>query len=484
MKRFARILIFVLLSTLSYSQSFFPVSQVSTFDEIFVDLIQYDDSILYLFGTQVKDLYGNKKFRNFVKVIDLQGKILSSCFITNFNENIYLTKYKKDTGGFFAFGVRYLGNESENIVIKYDRNFNIKAKKSFLKDSLTGLYAVQDVLEFDSIFILINYNLHKLQSFPSFSILKINNDFDSLGSFFSYPYTGIAYSGLMNKNNGDFRVFTYAYYGLGWGQSVLFDKNLYVKRVDSLPRLLHGFNDAIWITDSTYLISGKLSGNMNSPNQPFDWDLGIEELDTNTNLLRYKYQSRVGVEGEPGWGRNISKVAKNEYYYCGTINRVVYPVDTSYVVLTKIDSCFNILWEVIIGDSVNSYDVFGLYTLLDGSALLLIGRFENHTNEYLDAYAYKISKNGIILSTTKIFNHREIIIYPNPATSTINISLEAQGESIAVLRIYDNAGRTLYFSKPGKAKAAINIKSYATGVYFLEGRTAKGETFVRKFVKE
>jgi len=485
MKPYLSIIFVFLLQNIIFAQNNFPVNYLTTDDEWFDDAIQMNDSTILISGTQIRELNGQKIFRTFIRRIDSKGNLISNKLLTDYPEFTYFSRLILEGNTIYAFGVKQSNSGNENVIVKYDLNFNKLSEQHLMKDSLKGIYEVQDVLQFDSLYYLINYNRHKNQSFPSFSVLKINRNLDSLDSFCSYPYTGIVYGGLMNKNNANFRVFTFLYYNIGWGQSVYFDKDLNLKRVDSLPRLLHQFNDALWVSDTTFLVTGMLANNMNKPYEPLDWDLGIVLMDTNINRIHYKYQKRVGTEDGPGWSNNIIKSEDNGYYFTGTVNRIFSTYDTSYVVLSKIDSNFNLIWEKRFTDSVNSYDVAGIYPLLDSSILLLVWRYENHINISRDAYAYKISKDGEVLSITKISTPKiKAHLYPNPTTTTLTLRLQAPGQTIATLKIYNALGQQVMELKPKAAEIKIDVRKLKSGVYFVEGFTRKGERFEGKFVKE
>jgi hypothetical protein len=69
-------------------------------------------------------------------------------------------------------------------------------------------------------------------------------------------------------------------------------------------------------------------------------------------------------------------------------------------------------------------------------------------------------------------------IFPNPATTTLNITGLTTNASAAV---YDISGKQL-LSQPLTTQA-INISSLAPGLYFISITTAEGSV-VKKFVKE
>jgi thiol-disulfide isomerase/thioredoxin len=72
----------------------------------------------------------------------------------------------------------------------------------------------------------------------------------------------------------------------------------------------------------------------------------------------------------------------------------------------------------------------------------------------------------------------QIKVYPNPATSILNIDVDA---SIVTATITDVLGRSTTVSLDNKS---INISEYKAGVYFLQLIDKSGNIFYSKFTKE
>ena len=73
-----------------------------------------------------------------------------------------------------------------------------------------------------------------------------------------------------------------------------------------------------------------------------------------------------------------------------------------------------------------------------------------------------------------------ISLYPNPASSTLNINgIEASG--ISNINIYDITGRRLY---QGATTTQIAISDFCDGLYFIQITTLDGQNFTQKFIIE
>ena len=78
---------------------------------------------------------------------------------------------------------------------------------------------------------------------------------------------------------------------------------------------------------------------------------------------------------------------------------------------------------------------------------------------------------------------QSLILYPNPAQSTIQIAINKQGEKIEQLFIYDINGREILNEICDEFILTTNISSFSYGVYIIEVRGSKGSILSKKFVK-
>ena len=78
---------------------------------------------------------------------------------------------------------------------------------------------------------------------------------------------------------------------------------------------------------------------------------------------------------------------------------------------------------------------------------------------------------------TKNNENNSIIVYPNPTSDYINISLNKNLES-SYIEVYDSYGRLIYISKESK----INLSSFKNGVYFIRVPAVSNNTF--KVIKQ
>ena len=93
------------------------------------------------------------------------------------------------------------------------------------------------------------------------------------------------------------------------------------------------------------------------------------------------------------------------------------------------------------------------------------------------------SARGTAPTTVEEVAATDIVLYPNPANSTINVDLGDITTSYTG-RIVDATGRTVWVGELEAGANAINISTLSTGMYYVAVVKADGEVITKKFVKE
>lgn len=73
-------------------------------------------------------------------------------------------------------------------------------------------------------------------------------------------------------------------------------------------------------------------------------------------------------------------------------------------------------------------------------------------------------------------------LYPNPANSTVYVSVPADGSK--TIAIYSVTGQRVYMTNTNSKLAEINVANLANGMYYINVRTANGFAQTLKFVKQ
>lgn len=114
------------------------------------------------------------------------------------------------------------------------------------------------------------------------------------------------------------------------------------------------------------------------------------------------------------------------------------------------------------------------YTITeDGSSITLI-----ITNQLGDTAIY-----GNELLSSENFNDNSFAIYPNPATTILNI--ENNDVIITNISIYDISGRLVYSDKSINSKVStINIQNLNEGIYFINIMDEQDSVLTKRFIKK
>jgi hypothetical protein len=84
---------------------------------------------------------------------------------------------------------------------------------------------------------------------------------------------------------------------------------------------------------------------------------------------------------------------------------------------------------------------------------------------------------------TELINNENIDMFPNPTTSTFNVSSSGTIESLKVYNILGDIIRNYELGIKNGGSATIDMSSYTTGLYFVEIKTGKG-IVRKKLIKE
>lgn len=124
------------------------------------------------------------------------------------------------------------------------------------------------------------------------------------------------------------------------------------------------------------------------------------------------------------------------------------------------------------GTQLASYPVFGT-----GTSAKFVGiRFDNYGSGFnVDDLTIEVP------ASSASFVSNSISVYPNPATSIVNLSSK-DGLTFENVTIVDVNGRTVKTITVNQTQSQINVSDLTSGVYFINIETNEGKA-VKKFIK-
>ncbi len=169
----------------------------------------------------------------------------------------------------------------------------------------------------------------------------------------------------------------------------------------------------------------------------------------------------------PGWGNYDSFVAK---------------YDSTGAFISALDAGEAVWNEFIYGiaaDNLGNIFVTGSFY-----GVTEFGPYAPLSNGLFDMFIGKIDlATGIETQSTNLF---DVIVYPNPASTNINIEFEMQGNEAVELEIKNVLGQSIHSQKvvsSGKQKQEVDISNLSNGFYFLELRSGRSFSLT-KFIKQ
>lgn len=81
-------------------------------------------------------------------------------------------------------------------------------------------------------------------------------------------------------------------------------------------------------------------------------------------------------------------------------------------------------------------------------------------------------------------SQNNLVVFPNPATTTLNFRLSANGTALNSFQTLDYLGRVIEQGDlNGVISGSLDVETYSSGVYFLQAVTEDNRTVVTRFVK-
>ena len=104
------------------------------------------------------------------------------------------------------------------------------------------------------------------------------------------------------------------------------------------------------------------------------------------------------------------------------------------------------------------------------------------TTAVFDDLEFEYSDTVLSTEETLAFN-KEIDVYPNPVTETVNIQFSEKQSDVTIL-LYNNTGQLLLHKKSATIQEySINMNDYPKGVYYIK-INSRDKTGVKKFIKK
>jgi photosystem II stability/assembly factor-like uncharacterized protein len=131
-------------------------------------------------------------------------------------------------------------------------------------------------------------------------------------------------------------------------------------------------------------------------------------------------------------------------------------------------------WEVL-GDNMPSVVVTDLH-IHEASQYLYAATYGRSS--------YKLDLSAVVLGSEEIAFNSQVVIYPNPASDVVTISMPVSSEKISV-KVYDQLGRQLIRKDFSEEKTLVQLstEAFPQGLYYLKITQGSSQTTQKLLIK-
>ena len=371
-----------------------------------------------------------------------------------------------DDGNLITFGATYSGNSTVyNLwILKMDTSFNILNEHIYY----TGLNYIEKFNSIIDSFGNVILFCHSNMPYPldhSF-IFKLNQEGDSLyAKIYDNQNGQWALDILQKKDNTGYYLFSqWPQFGSATNNDIVeVDNNFEIVEVTGHTNSINN-NTALWYNDTSFIICGQKINSVSDTT----YKLGVTIVDTAGTIINEYFWGRPDTMINPAG--SISLEMNNDFiYFAGTYNLIFpgTPTNITWIVLNKLDSNLNPIWQKFIGGN-NFYYINSIKVCDDGSSYLT-GRYVDlqTPNEYAPFFLAKVGPNGEFLSNEKLpQNIMEVKLYPNPGIDYFMIDVKLASHK-GKLQLYDIQGKLCGNYNLTNGSNKINTTVLNSGIYIL-----------------
>ncbi|MFZ4548188.1 MAG: T9SS type A sorting domain-containing protein [Bacteroidales bacterium] len=362
----------------------------------------------------------------------------------NWNEVPLFIMLPISNNGLFGVALAYSEDSTRLCLIRLDSDLNLVRTKFFIQNISSGCNISDMVFSTDS---------SQLWVFAE-SLLSTGQDFTIIDTSFNL----VSYKDIPHY----------------WNASTM------------EAQVYYGEITAKLITDSTFLIGGKIAkSNMNYP-PTGDQSMGVSELDTTMVWTPATIIGSPDTTDYPAWSNSIDLINPDSIYFAGTYNMAgsFYPQTKSWVMTGMLNR--NLEQQFIHyygGDAF--YHASVMRCTSDGGVFIVSRKYDYLSIENQDdIFILKLNNKGLITNMkpdASLPKESLVIVSPNPFIEEFTIDMLAIS---ARMVLSDLSGRTVLSKKLKKGRNRINASYLKPGVYFAKFQFDTGEIGIEKIIKK
>jgi len=467
MKPVIIIFLITILALTATAQHTFELIIEDPLDQMPHSIIEKDN--YYIIST-IFGMYSSAGIQSQLFKIDKQGGIVLTKIVKPETYEFLLTNIISNANGrFTGFGFQKVADDSTACftILEMDDDFSILTERNYQTDFHFLEYI--NVEKYNDYYLVIgsgNYISYPLYHLFSY---KINFSYDTLMSKV-YPEEGtnLAFDIIPTLNGDNFKVFTRGYNQQtnAMGQIIRLDKLLNMVEYTAIPENVFSFNDAMYIDESHYLLSGKadIFDNGRSGSK-----LALMLMDTADVLHDIRFLGAPDTINYPGFYSNLDFSNPDNIFYAGIKNLAFgyFIPASSWIFLNKLNSKLEVEWQKFYGGDAN-YNVWNLIATQDGGCLMAGTRYDYITqNNLRDVYLLKVNSEGLVTGfgdEPSQIPFTDAIVYPNPGSTYLKVESGPQIDG-ALFEMFNISGKMVSSVLLRNRLQEINTSSLPKGTY-------------------
>jgi hypothetical protein len=217
--------------------------------------------------------------------------------------------------------------------------------------------------------------------------------------------------------------------------------------------------------------------------------------DKNNNLKKRRFLQSEYEDGLRFSNVQLNKSQDGNYIITGNVRENTSYGKRSHIIIEKIDSNANRIWKRL--DTLAAFGSRGIpivrsAEILPSGSIVIAGNLENYIHGFF-GFVYKVNPDGcvdwshcgsFVTSSTEPSEEIKTTTFPNPASSSITISIEGLYKNGMEYDVYDILGRKVKTQVANPFGTEIGVHDISSGMYKyvlkLDGRVMSSGGFVRE----
>lgn len=425
--------------------------------------------------------------------INLIDTILTSHEIVFYQNNLLaICSYENPKNTSKGIALFYLNKDDLKVnKIKY---YSLNEYKNF--NRITTQYGIIDCIikedhligffTADTILVESGFKTKTRSVYPV--LFKINLNSDTIKTKELYYKLPSKSFGLVSLSDSILQFYTR--YDLG-NDMINFNTDLVITKIENKFQyydtftvgVLENFISAVRVNNNTYL-AGTTDTIYRFNGKKVESRFSITKMDNENNVdFRKSFYDKT-IDLEEGYSKGYYAADKNSIYFYNNKFYVVYISADGFISFNKNNKMYLKVLDInlnIIAEKEFSVPNFGLNAVsieVHNNICYILGNIKSAN--FIKPYLMEISLDSLSSSIIEK-DIDKISIYPNPATSKLNLVFEGNIPKNLIVNIYDSKGSLV--KSETLSDNEINTTNLAQGLYLLTIE-AEGKRYSSKFIKE